>query len=179
MAEKVNAPWEKIKGLGDDKQLAKKIIFCFTYENETVLPIFSTNHLRFFVTKIAAAPILATKFYSLGEEYEYLTSELIKTKNSNSVIGSWETTYFTRFLYDSFPPPDREVVSSDSHGGRNPHNEVTEEQLELGAFVKLLGELQKKGKINGEQFRAHREVWVNQPQDRRNLTERLKTLLNQ
>src|SRR3989304_3710409 len=29
LAEKVDAPWEKIRGLGQDKQIAKKIIFCF------------------------------------------------------------------------------------------------------------------------------------------------------
>jgi len=28
----VDANWGKIKGLGDDKQLAKKIVFCFNYE---------------------------------------------------------------------------------------------------------------------------------------------------
>ena len=32
LAEKVNAPWEKISGLGQDKPIAKKIIFCFNYE---------------------------------------------------------------------------------------------------------------------------------------------------
>lgn len=61
-------------------------------------------------------------------------------------------------------------------------NNVTEpikEQLELRAFVKLLGELQSKGKITGQQFRENRELWVHQqPNDREVLVWRLKQVLN-
>ena len=42
----------------------------------------------------------------------------------------------------------------------------------------LRSELQKQGKITGEQFRLNRELWVNQPQERTNLTKRLKAQLN-
>ena len=32
LAEKIDAPWDRIGGLGQDKHLAKQIIFCFNFE---------------------------------------------------------------------------------------------------------------------------------------------------
>ena len=178
LAEKVDAPWEEISGLGNDKHIAKKIIFCFNYESNEVLPIFSTSHLKHFVNKIVDKPSSPTKYYSLGEEYEYLTSELLKAKDNLPITQPWEITYFARFLYNNYPPPDRDEYVTNQSGERKPRNIVTKEQLELGEFVKLLGELQRKGKITGQQFRQNRELWMHQPQDRENLTQRLKTQLN-
>ncbi|MCL4429440.1 MAG: hypothetical protein M1167_01690, partial [Chloroflexi bacterium] len=74
LAQKVDAPWEKISGLGQDKHIAKKIIFCFNYESRAVLPIFSTPHLRHFVNRVVEAPKSETKYYSLGQEYAHYTS---------------------------------------------------------------------------------------------------------
>jgi hypothetical protein len=55
---------------------------------------------------------------------------------------------------------------------------ATNEQLELREFVKLLAELQAKGKITGQQFRENRELWLHQqPNDRDVLIWRLKQLL--
>lgn len=179
LAQKVEANWGKIKGLGDDKQLAKKIIFCFNYESDKVLPIFSVSHLKHFIGKIADKPSLPTKYYTMGEEYECLTTELLKTKNNLPVIRGWEITYFARFLYENYSPPDREVAATNLFGERKSKNVVTRDQLELGEFVNLLGELQRKGKITGEAFRVNRELWINQPQDRNGLIKRLKAQLNQ
>ena len=178
LAQKVDANWGKIKSLGDDKQLAKKIVFCFNYESGKVLPIFSVSHLKHFIGKIADKPSLPTKYYTMGEEYECLTSELLKAKNSLPVTQGWELTYFVRFLYENYPPPDREVAATSLSGERKSKNVVTRDQLELGEFVNLLGELQRKGKISGEQFRINRELWTNQPQERNALIKRLKTQLN-
>ena len=177
LAEKVDAQWGKIKGLGEDKSLAKKIIFCFNYESGKVLPIFSTNHLKHFLGKVADKPSLPAKYYTLGEEYESLTSELLKAKDNLPATRGWEITYFARFLYENYPPPDREPAATDRFGERKKGNVVTREQLELGEFMHLLGELQKQGKITGQQFRENRELWVNQPQERNALTKRLKALL--
>ncbi len=179
LTEKVDANWGKIKGLGEDKQLAKKIIFCFNYENAKVLPIFSTNHLKHFIGKVADTPILPAKYYTPGEEYETLTSELLKAKNSLPATQPWEITYFARFLYESYPPPDREKTAANGSSGRKTGNVVTKEMLEQGEFMHLLGELQKQRKISGEQFRLNRELWVNQPQERSGLTKRLKAQLSQ
>jgi hypothetical protein len=55
----------------------------------------------------------------------------------------------------------------------------TDEQIELRAFLKLLSELQTKGKITGSQFREYRELWRNQqPNDRDVTVWQLKQLLN-
>ena len=179
LAQKVDANWGKIKGLGDDKQLAKKIVFCFNYESGKVLPIFSVSHLKHFISKIVDKPSLPTKYYTIGEEYECLTSELLKAKNNLPITQGWEITYFARFLYENYSPPDREVAATNLFGERKSKNVVTRDQLELGEFVNLLGELQRKGKISGEQFRVNRELWINQPQDRNGLIKRLKAQLNQ
>jgi hypothetical protein len=178
LAEKVDANWGKIKGLGDDKQLAKKIVFCFNYESSKALPILSINHLKHFLGKITDKPSLPTKYYTMGEEYECLTIELLKAKNSFSITQGWEITYFARFLYENYSPPDREVAATNLFGERKSKNVVTRDQLELGEFVNLLGKLQKKGKISGEQFRVNRELWINQPQERNELIKRLKLQLN-
>jgi hypothetical protein len=62
--------------------------------------------------------------------------------------------------------------------GKN-SSEPTKEQVELREFVKLLGELQSKGKITGQQFRENRELWIHQqPNDRDVLVWQLKQLLN-
>lgn len=179
IAEKVDAPWEKIKGLGEDKHIAKKIIFCFNYESGEVLPIFSTKHMKHFFNKIVEKPINPTKYYTLGQEYEFLTKELLKTKEALQVTKHWEITYFARFLYESYPPPDRETTTINMSGEINPRNMVTKEMLDLGAFAKILDELQTKRKITGQQFREYRDLWTKQPQERENLTQRLKKQLDQ
>jgi hypothetical protein len=178
LSQKVDAPWEKINGLGNDKLLAKKIIFCFNYENATVAPIFSTQHLRHFVNRILDTQNSGTKYYSAGVEYAHYTAELLKAKDSLPITRLWEIEYFTRFLYQTYPPPDREPLETKT-GERKTGNVETNEQAELRGFVKLLGELQSKGKITGQQFREYRELWVQQqPNDRDVVVWQLKKLLN-
>ena len=151
LAEKVDAPWEEISGLGLDKHIAKKIIYCFNYENGETLPIFSTAHMRHFVKTIVEKRKYPANYSTLGEEYEYLTNELLGTKNDFQLTESWEMPYFSRFLYDTFSPPDKDIPQLDSAGEKRPKDGPTSEQLQLGEFVKLLGELQGKGKISGQQ----------------------------
>jgi len=175
LAQKVDAPWEKIGGIGQDKQLAKKIIFCFNMESGTVLPILNNQHLRHFANRVIDTPSGQTKYLSMGQEYEHYTVELLKAKSSLPLTQSWDVIYFTHFLYKTYPPPDSEPISSERKIG----NVVTDEQLNLQGFMKLLGDLQKKGKITGEEFRENRALWVQQkPNDRGVLTLRLKQLLN-
>ncbi len=179
LAEKVDAPWDRIGGVGQDKMLAKKIIYCLNYESGTVLPIFSNQHLRHFVSRVVDAPSAQTKYFSLGQEYENYTAELIKAKNSLPLTKAWDSMYFARFLTNTYPAPDSEPVGVNASGERKPVNVVTNEQLDLQGFMKLLGELQKQGKITGAQFRENRELWMHQQQnDRDVLLWRLKQLLN-
>ncbi len=178
LAQKIDSPWERIGGIGQDKFVAKKIIYCFNTEKGTVLPIFNDQHLRYFVNHIANSPRGQTKYLSPGQEYQLYTEELIKAKNSSPITQNWDSMYFTAFLFAFYPPPDTEVHVNSSGGGKNV-NIVTDEQLELRGFVKLLGELQTMGKITGEEFREKRELWMRQqPNDRDVLVWQLKQLLN-
>ena len=162
--------------MGADKHIAKKIIFCFNYESGEVLPIFSTAHLKHFVNQIVDVSSSPAKNYSLGEEYAYLTSELLTVKEKLPITKPWEITYFARFLYNSYPTPGREFTTLElSEGRRNRHIE-TKEQTEMRDFIKLLQDLQTNQKINGEQFREYRDQWNKQPNDRETLTQRLKKL---
>jgi hypothetical protein len=176
LAQKVDASWDRIGGFGDDKQLALKIIFSFNYEKGKVFPVFSTQHLRHFANRIADGVNLQTKYFSQGQEYEYYTSELLKVKNSQPATKSWDPLYFVQFLYQTYPPPDSEPTATSTEKSVV----VTDEQLDLQGFMKLLGELQRQGKITGEQFREHRAVYVQQkPNDREVLVLRLKQLLKE
>ena len=175
LAQKIDAPWEKIGGMGQDKQLAKKIIFSFNFESSTILPIFSNQHLRHFSNRVVDAPNGQPKYLSMGQEYEHYTVELLKAKKMLPLTRGWDVIYFARFLYKTYPPPDSEPISS---GERKTGNVVTEEQLDMQSFMRLLGELQKQGKITGEQFRENRLLWMNQPNEREGLSQRLKKLLN-
>src|SRR5665647_1303111 len=76
-------------------------------------------------------------------------------------------------------PSSSEPSATNLSGEAKNTSEPTKEQIELRAFVKLLGELQSKGKITGQQFRENRELWIHQqPNDRDVLIWRLKQLLN-
>jgi hypothetical protein len=112
----------------------------------------------------------------MGQEYEHYTAELVKAKNSLPQTRGWDVMYFTRFLYKTYPPPDSEpIVPEEGKIG----SVVTNEQLDMQGFMRLLGELQKQGKITGEQFREKRQLWMQQqPNDRDVLIWQLKQLLN-
>jgi len=172
LAQKVDAPWERIGGFGPDKQLAKKIIYCFNYEKATVLPVFNNQHLRHFVYRVSDTAIPQNKHFSVGQEYEHYTIELLKAKNSLPLIKSWNIMYFTRFIYEAYPPPNTEVTTEEKKSGA-----VTDEQLDMQGFVKLLGDLQKKGKITGEQFREYRSIWMQQATEQQELMKRLTKML--
>jgi len=76
-------------------------------------------------------------------------------------------------------PSGSEPTAINFSGEEKNKIEPTKEQIELRAFVKLLGELQSKGKITGQQFRENRELWIHQqPNDRDVLVWRLKQILN-
>ncbi|MCL1977677.1 MAG: hypothetical protein FWG55_06225 [Candidatus Bathyarchaeota archaeon] len=179
LAQKIDAKWERIGGIGQDKALAMEIIYSLNYENKTVLPIFSIQHLRYFVNRTTDTSSESTKYFSLGQEYEHFTLELLKTKNSLPVTRGWDNLYFTRFLYETYPPPDSEQAQIGTSEEKKLVNQVTDEQLDMQGFVKLLGELQRQQKITGEEFRENRAIWMQlKPNDREVLVIRLKQRLN-
>jgi hypothetical protein len=177
LAEKVDAPWERIGGFGQDKVLAKQIIFCYNNHRGIVLPIFSNQHLRHFVNRVSDSIGGPTKYLSQGQEYEHYVTELLKVKNNLPITKAWDTSYFARFLYQTYPPPDSESVGVNTPNDRKVGIAISNEQLELQGFMRLLGDLQKQGKISGEQFRDYRALWAQQPADREGLIQRLKKLL--
>ena len=177
LAEKVDAPWEKISRLGQDKHIAKKIIFCFNYESREMIPIFNTSHMRHFVNAVVEQKSFPAKYCTLGEEYEYLTNELLRAKNTLPLTEPWALPYFSRFLYDNYPPPEKDTFTNDQGVERKPRTVVSQEQIDFGQFANLLGELQRQRKINGQQFREYRDLWTRQHSEREALTHRLKKLL--
>jgi hypothetical protein len=178
LAEKVDAPWDQIKGLGDDRHIAKKIIFCFNYENGDVLPIFKTQDLEYFVDAIVDKPgSFQVLHSSVGETYESLISELIRTKQNLPETQSWDAVYFGRFLYAVYPPPRIETPVTWTKEHKQIDEEQRIEQEQFAEFVKLLNELQNKQRISAEEFRSYSKHWREQPEDRELLTERLKLLL--
>jgi len=103
LAEKVDAPWDRIKGMGYDRHIAKKIIYCFNYEDGDILPIFNTRHLEHFYNEVVDKPSFPAKYVTLGEKYQFLISELLGVKQSLPEAQTWELPYFSRFLYDNYP----------------------------------------------------------------------------
>jgi hypothetical protein len=177
IAEKVDAPWKEIKGLGGDSHIAKKIIFCFNYETGLVLPIFSTAHLEYFINTILEKPQYLFNYdtLSLGEKYEFLTGELFKAKNSNPTTKQWEITYFCWFLYQTYPPP-KKTVSTLTQQKQKRAVAMLEQQQEFGKFMNLLTEQKRNEKISAYEWRTYRDQWLKDPNGRKALTERLLSL---
>jgi len=172
LAEKVDAPWKEIAGLGGDSHIAKKIIFCFNYETGLVVPIFSTTHLEFFLETILEEQAFPVNYgtMSLGEKYEFLSDKLLEAKQSSRLTDSWEITYFCRFLYESYPPP---TIVTQAQRKRLQAQEILEQQRQFREFMLLLNELRRKGQISAEELRDYSQRWRNNPQDRKNMTQQL------
>ncbi len=113
IANKIDAPWEDIPRFGGEKQIAKKILFCY-YPGE-VVPIFSKAHLEHFCTKLGLD--YKTRVRSaFGKEYDDLAKEgkkfqsfnelLLEFKNGIKWLSSLDNASYMRFLYHAFPPPD-------------------------------------------------------------------------
>lgn len=175
LAEKVDAPWKEIKGLGGDSHIAKKIIFCFNYETGSVAPIFSTSHLEHFLNIIQEAPWLPMQYddMSLGEKYEALTEKLLKAKESSPITKPWEITYFCRFLYETYTPPK---IITDAQRKKLREKALMEQRQQFAKFIELLNELKAKGKISAEQWRTYSEQWRNNTETRQELIDKLQQL---
>lgn len=175
LAQKVDAPWHEISGLGGDHHIAKKIIFCFNYETGSVIPIFSTNHIEYFLDAILDETWLPLQYdnMSLGEKFESLTNELIKAKASSPVTKPWEITYFCRFLYETYTPPK---IITEAQRKKLQAKALLEQRQRFGNFMNLLNELRRNNKISAEQLRDYRKRWEQNPEDRETLTASLKRM---
>src|SRR3990170_3049055 len=180
LVEKVDAQWDEIKHLGGDRHIGKKIIFCFNFETEEILPIFKTSHLEYFFDNIADRPEYTWKYASmtLGEKYHFLNSEIIKVKKSFPETMSCTIPYFARFLYDFYPPPRLESTESPNESTKLEEKLATEQKVQFRNFMILLNELRSKNKISAEELRLYRKQWENYPQGRESLFDQLTALKN-
>ncbi len=176
IAEKVDAPWQSIKGLGGDSHIAKKIIFCLNYETGQVAPIFKTEHMEYFLENINEESLFPMNYgsMSLGEKYEFLTQKLMEAKQSSEVTKAWEITYFSWFLYQTYPPP--KMPAAPSIRKKQEDNAELAQKQQYGAFVELLNELRRQGKISAEQRREYSASWSKNPEARQILTDKLAKL---
>ncbi|MHA1665617.1 MAG: hypothetical protein ACTSVW_07285 [Candidatus Njordarchaeales archaeon] len=104
LSEKIDAPWEKIIGMGGDKHIAKKIIACY---DDNVIPIFKTEHLEHFYDRLVGRLNYPSNYdsMSIGEKYEYLNQALLNLKEKTPETANWDNIYFMKFLYKKYPPP--------------------------------------------------------------------------
>jgi len=178
LAKKVDAQWNEIKGLGRDRHIAKKIIFCFNYEIESVVPIFSTSHLEYFLKTILERSKFPLQYENMsrGEKYEFLTDELLKAKEDSPITESWEITYFCRFLYETYPPP---LIIPSSERKKLAAKAVMEKQQQFSDFMNMLNELRRNNKISAQDLRAYQKQWGDYPQNRKFLVNKLAILQNE
>ena len=134
IAEKVDAPWDKIKFFGGDRHIAKKIVFC--YNSDKILPIYKTKHLEHFASKIDSKfKSKQNKFnksyddLSLGEKFEFLNDIILNFKR-NVIKTEMNNVSFMWFLYDYLTPPDINIkkwcfsVNMDLNPDFNEKNEI-------------------------------------------------------
>ncbi|MBA7699127.1 hypothetical protein ES703_107813 [subsurface metagenome] len=107
LADKIDAQWDKISGMGGDKILAKKIVCCF---NDNLIPIFNTKHLEHFFDCVIGKENYPEdyKLMSLGGQYEFLMNKLMNFKNVIPETRDWKTLKLSIFLYENYPPPGKE-----------------------------------------------------------------------
>ncbi len=98
LAEKVDLEWEELRGFGNEKIIAKKIIS--VYDGD-VLPVWKTSHLKHFYDALVGRGTLPRDFdrRSLGQKYEVLMDGLRGVKRGSDVTSGWHSAYFVKFLY--------------------------------------------------------------------------------
>ena len=112
---------------------------------------------------------------SVGEKYEFLTNQILQAKESSAVTKPWEVTYFSRFLYETYPPPA--IIPLIEKKKLREKSEI-EKKHQFSDFMSLLNQLRINNKISAEQLRDCRKQWEENPQDREILCDRLLSLRN-
>jgi hypothetical protein len=113
LAEKLDAHWEDIPRFGGDRQIAKKIIFC--YYPGIVLPALKTEDREFFCEQLGLR--YREKAYqkygkdydtlSVGQKFELSNDLLLAFKKEYREFQGWDNAYFSRFLYTYLTPDSR------------------------------------------------------------------------
>jgi MoxR-like ATPase len=116
--EKIDAAWDKLRGFGKDKHIAKKILMLFYPEK--IFPILSTKHLEYFANKLGLDVNTETRRI-LNKDYEN-ASIGEKFEIYNRLFDAWKETHaptsdniaLMEVLYDMFPPPGWRAIKSGS-----------------------------------------------------------------
>ncbi|MDP1551968.1 MAG: DUF3578 domain-containing protein, partial [Methanobacteriaceae archaeon] len=108
ISKKLDAPWDKIPYWKGDRQIAKKIIYC--YNPNKVMPIYNTAHLEHFAylfnENYDSQANKYKKHYddlTLGEKFEYLNEIILEFKKENIPLEI-DNVAFMHFLYKFYPP---------------------------------------------------------------------------
>lgn len=113
ITEKIDADWDSIPRFGGERQIAKKILFCY-YPKE-IIPTFKSDHMMHF------CKVLGIDFdkeclkehgksydeISYGQEFQLFNKLILNLKNQNEVLRKWDNAFLMRFLYENFPPPEK------------------------------------------------------------------------
>lgn len=140
LSQRVDLPWEDIRGLGGDKNVMKKVISLYF---DDVLPIFQTPHLIHFYIRTVGDGMIPPAFdrMSVGEKYQYLMDGIVSKKDGYSVTAEWSSPYFVKFLYDAYPmthdAPDQPEISISRLREVGLDNHPKTEQEVLFLFAKL------------------------------------------
>jgi hypothetical protein len=109
ISSRVDLHWEDIKYFGGDKQIAKKIIYC--YYPEECLPAYKTEDLERFGSELGLdykrkSHETFGKSYemlSIGQKFEQLNNLLLDFRDKMEEIKGWNNILFMYFLYRVFP----------------------------------------------------------------------------
>lgn len=110
IAERIDAHWEDIPRFGGDRQIVKKILFC--YYPESIVPALKTEDREWFCDKLGLRyREMAYEKYgrdyetlSVGQKFELTNDLLLKFKRDHSEFETWDNAYFVRFLYTYLTP---------------------------------------------------------------------------
>lgn len=109
-------PWDAIKFWGGDRQVAKKILFC--YYPEEIIPILSQSHLINFAQTFSLDIRTQSEIdfnqdfmkLSVGKQFQVMNKLLIDFKKRTDVIKSWDNPFFMSFLYEIFPNRNQTLI---------------------------------------------------------------------
>ena len=109
IGEKIDADWDSIPRFGGERQIAKKIIFC--YYPDKMIPVFRNEDMRIFCEnfEIDYDRMSKEKFneayedLTIGNKYELLNELLLNFKDGISWLKGIDNVYFMRFLYELLP----------------------------------------------------------------------------
>lgn len=122
--QKIDAPWDSIRGFGGDRHIAKKMLALFYPE---IVPILNTNHFEHFASKLTVDAFSEAKkafqkdyeATSVGEKFEIYNRLFNNWRQSNA--PTTDNIALAKFLYQTFPlpspPPSKPASAGEYRAG--------------------------------------------------------------